>query len=874
MVELDRILSERSDERVLESLHALSESEFDTFTTRLLGYLGLKISKKRLKSDFIIADCVHRPDNENYVAFVSRRQEPVSRQSVESLVSYMGRVGAPKGLVMSSSTILRDAVKVAEANDVEVADGPKLAALIRRFDLDKELIQTAKTASERGARLVEIPETTEESIAQKIAESYDALSNRDYLKALECVDQVILANENLDTAWRLKAMVLDEMGYHEQALECYRHALDINRNSDDTWFALANCLFSLSRHEEELKCYDHALQMNPLNLKALVNKGSTLHRLGRYQEALDVYDEVLRRNYRQEKVHNNRGVTLHRLGRLEDALEAYDHALSLRHDYVEALVNRGNLLFEMERHEEALVAFTQVTDAQPDMPRGWRLRGTVALKLERRSEAKKCFEEALRLDESDAESRNALSELKGAMDGTFAEAPRLVEEIFLAKVEESSSVRVETMPAAGDMLAEDKLETVEQLAEELYGDRAELLLLLGRLDEAHEYLSKSLRLEGENPRLLTAAGNVLFRQGRFDAAIRTYEQAHTASHTYAPALYNLHMALMVAGESEAAVKVSTSLRESSRGWQARAASALEAVKRRDYRLAIEDVEVALATEDLSTLRNFKGVLQLLSEDYEGASETFTRLTGGAFDPSEAHNNLGVVMLKKGDWQEAGALFDKAMRLRKGNPTAWNNRGCVLYREERLREAIACFEESLVINPTTTAMNNKGFTQLSLDLLEDSVTSFEQSIKIMETPEAFNNKGIALLRLNKVDDAIISFRESLRIAPQFEDANANLREAVAHRSTRKPEETKEAVPPPPPPPAPAKAPARAVTKAKEKIDRENAKRELLRYENAKTLKDKKKSELEALCIALDVSSRGTKKELVARLLKEKRRQHRR
>ena len=34
--------------------------------------------------------------------------------------------------------------------------------------------------------------------------------------------------------------------------------------------------------------------------------------------------------------------------------------------------------------------------------------------------------------------------------------------------------------------------------------------------------------------------------------------------------------------------------------------------------------------------------------------------------------------------------------------------------------------------------------------------------------------------------------------------------------------------------------------------------------------KKKSELEAICIALDKSSRGTKKELVARILKEKRR----
>jgi len=862
MVELDRILNERSDERVLAALHAVSESEFNRFADRMLGYIGLKVTKKRAKTDFIIADCVHRPDGENYVVFLSRRPEPVSKQSVDSLVSYMGRAGASKGLVMSSSPILRDAVKVAEANDVEIADGPKLAALMRRFDLDRELIREAEAASERSARLGGT-EDLEESAAQKMADGYGALSNRDFLKALEHVDQVILSNDDLDTAWRFKATVLDEMGYHEQALECYRHALDINRNSDETWFALANCLFSLSRHEEELKCYGHALDINPLNLRALVNKGFTLHRLGRYQEALDVYDEVLRRNYRLEKVHNNRGVTLHRLGRLEEALEAYDHALALRHRYVEALVNRGNLLFEMERYEEALAAFDQVTDAQPDMPRGWRLRGTVALKLERRSEAKRCYEEALRLDESDAESSNALETLKGSSEGRFAEAPRLMEEIFSPKTEEASSAPLEPEIVAEDMVSEEKTETVEQLAEELYGDRAELLLLLGRLDEAHDYLSKSLRLEGENPRLLTAAGNVLFRQGRFDAAIKTYEQAYAASHSFAPALYNLHMALMVAGESELAVKVSMSLRESSRGWQARAASALEAVKRRDYRLAIEDVEVALAAENLSTLRNFKGVLQLLSDDYDGAVETFTRLTSGAFDPSEAHNNLGVVILKKGDWEEAGTQFERAMKMRKGNPTAWNNRGCVLYKEERLREAIACFEESLVINPTTVAMNNKGFTQLSLDLLDDAVTSFEQSLKILETPEAFNNKGIALMRLNRVDEAVVAFREALRITPQFEDASANLREALAHRSTPKPEE-EEIIPPPPPAPAPV------VDEAEDEVDDDKAKLQLLRYENVKSLKDKKKSELEAICIALDASSRGTKKELIGRILREKRR----
>ena len=874
MVELDRILSERSDDRIISSVHALSNSGFSRLVERILGCLGLSISRKRDRGDFIIADCVHKPDSMNYVVFFSRRDEVVSMQAVESLVSYMERAEAPKGLVLSSSSIAPDAIKVAEAHDVGVADGPKLAALIRRFDLDRELLLEAETSRRRSTELTETGRL-DESVAEKMAEGYEALAAKDYLNALELVDQAILGSDALDSAWRLKGIILDEMGYHEQAFECFRHALSIDNRSDETWYALANCFFALSRHEEELRCYNRALELNPLNLKVLVNKGGTLHRLGRYQEALDVYDEVLRRNYRLEKVHNNRGVTLRKLGRQEEALEAYDRAIALRHDYVEALMNKGNLLYEVGRNDEALDTFTRATEIQPDASLGWRSKGIVAAKAGKRSAAMRAFAEAIRLDPDDSEARRALDELEKTA-GTESLAPAdMIEEIFAlepeAALEETFTAESETPPMeaiAGpppaptieDVMGEVQKETIEQLAEELYGDRAELLLLLGRLEEAYEYLERSLRLEGENPRLLTAAGSVLFRQAKYEAAIKTYEHAYAADRNYHPALYNLHMALMVAGEDELAIKISKSLRESSRGWQARAASAIEATRRKDYRQSIEDIEVALAAEDLAVLRNYKGVLQVLSDDLDGAAETFGRLASDAFDQSEAHNNIGATILRKGAWEDAGVEFDKAMRLRKGNPTAWNNRGCVLYKEDRLREAIACFEESLVINPTAVAMSNKGFTQLTLDMLDEAIGSFEQSLKILETPEAFNNKGIALLRSNRVDEAVISFREALRITPQFEDASSNLRNALAEQAAKR--KKLEAEPPPPPPPPPPERLKQA--------DDERAKMQLLRYENEKTLKKKKKSELEALCIALDKSSRGTKKELVARILKEKRR----
>jgi tetratricopeptide (TPR) repeat protein len=868
MVDLNKILSERSDERILSAIHGVSEFEFRQLVERVLGLLGLKIIRSRVKADFVIADCVHRPDDVNYVVFFSRRDEGVSRQSVDSLVNYMKKVGAPAGLALSTSSIMADAIKVAEANNVGVADGPKLSALIRRFDLDKPLIREADIALERGrqASVAGLDET----VARKMAEGHQAFSSRDYVKALECFDQVISLHDRYDVAWRVKASVLDEMGYHEQALECFRKAVDLNPASDETWFALGNCLYSLSRHEDELRCYDKALEVNPTHQKALVNKGFALHRLGRYREALDVYDEVIRRNYRLEKVHNNRGVTLHKLGRNEEALDSYDRALSLRPEYSEAWLNKGNLLHEMGRDSEAFEAFVRLTELRPDSSKAWYLRGAIAAELGRKAQARKALEESLRLEPQYPPAKEILDSIEGVEEVSAAAMPGIVDEILppapseteLHEVapEDTTVDRGEVPAWSTDVAADVVEESVEQLAEELYGDRAELLLLLGRLDEAYDFIGKSLRLEGDNPRLLTAAGNVLFKQGKLEAAIKTYEHAFAVDSSYAPALYNLHMALMVAGETELAVKVSESLRDMGNVWQARAASALEAQKRDDFRQALEDVETALAAEGLAMLVNYKGVLQLLSHDVAGAIETFGRLTSSRFDPSEARSNLGVAHLKQGDLEDAATEFDRAVRTRKGNSTAWNNRGCVLYREERLREAIACFEESLVINPTAVAMTNKGFSQLSLDMLEEAAATFDQSVRILETAEAYNNKGIALRRQGKIDDAIISFRESLRIAPQFEDTNSNLREAIARQSAMKAQKDAEKAEPPPPSP--------------DESDEEAESRELLRHETERTLKEKRKTELEAMCIALRMSSKGTKKELVSRILREKRRRLRR
>ncbi len=855
MVELDKILDERSDDRIISAVLNLPDPEFSNLVEKVLGYLELKMSRSRLRETFVIADCIHRSDDTRYAVLFSRREQPLGRGDIESLISYMEKTGASSALVFTTASILGEAVELMGEHSIGFADGTKLIAILRRFDLDKEVLQITSSIPEEV--VVERPAISGERLEDAMKAGYDALAGKDFMRALEAFDLAILVDENYDVPWRLKGVTLDEMGYHEQALECYKHALELLPESDETWFALGNCFFALSRYTEEIMCYDKALFYNPMMQKALINKGSTLHRLGRYQEALVTYDKVLKINYRLEKVHNNKGATLHALNRQTEALESYDRALELKHDYVEAWINKGNLLYTIGRYEEALESFTQVTRFRPEYPKGWYLRGMVSKKLGKVTQANSAFEQSLQLDPDYIDARKALGEVKQKIAEQFVEVPRIVEDIFSTASEIPVKVVPETPTPvmAEDVVVRVQEPKVEQLAEELYGDRAQLLLLLGRYEEAFEFLGKSLRLEGEDPSLLTAAGNVLFRQGKIEAAIRSYEHAVSVDGSYVPALMNLHNALMEVGEWEKVHKLSEALRGSSTGWQGYALAAIEARHSGDPAKAIEEIDDALAAENLAMLLNYRGLTKLECDDLDGAAEAFERAAALPLDRSEARNNLGVVILKKGEFEKASLEVDRAIKHRKSNPAAWNNRGCILYKRDRMREAVACFDESLLIAPSTVAMTNKGFAQLTLDMLSEALSSFEQSIRLAETPEGYNNKGIVLMRMSKMDAAQVSLKEALRLAPKFGDASSNLKraESAPSRPVSGSVATEDPVHPP-------------QLEIVGGIDVSSLDMAELTQKN---LRKKRKTELEAICDAFGISSRGTKSELISRIMRAKR-----
>jgi tetratricopeptide (TPR) repeat protein len=194
---------------------------------------------------------------------------------------------------------------------------------------------------------------------------------------------------------------------------------------------------------------------------------------------------------------------------------------------------------------------------------------------------------------------------------------------------------------------------------------ANLLLKDNRLDEAEEQLRAGLRIDENNPDLLTNLGLVFEARGRPDDAIECYAAAMQAGHDDAAAHYQLARLLVERGKTEEAIF--------------------------HLNRAIEKPGYALPHLELARILQARGRTDQAIAQLEQAV---------AIDPElvAAQNALVLVLLDRGRLAEAERRLREIVRNFPDNATAHNNLGTVLERRGDLAGAIASYQRALQIQP--------------------------------------------------------------------------------------------------------------------------------------------------------------------------------
>jgi tetratricopeptide (TPR) repeat protein len=262
---------------------------------------------------------------------------------------------------------------------------------------------------------------------------------------------------------------------------------------------------------------------------------------------------------------------------------------------------------------------------------------------------------------------------------------------------------------------------------------------MGRYEEAIKAYDEVIRRDPEYAPAWNNKGVSLNKQGKYDYAINRFDEAIRLDPNFADAWYNKGISLGQLGRydeeiiaCDKAIQLDPNLAEA---W-ANKGYALGQLGRYDEEIIACDKAIRIKP-----------------------------------DLAVAWSNKGCSLDAQGRYDEAIGCFDEAIRLDSENAESWNNKGTALRNQEKYDEAIDCFDEAIRLDPSyAMAWNNKGSVLGQLGNYEDEINAYERAIQLKpDLAGAWYNKGISLGLQGKYDESLRAFNECIRLDPNFANA---------------------------------------------------------------------------------------------------------
>jgi tetratricopeptide (TPR) repeat protein len=170
-------------------------------------------------------------------------------------------------------------------------------------------------------------------------------------------------------------------------------------------------------------------------------------------------------------------------------------------------------------------------------------------------------------------------------------------------------------------------------------------------------------------------GNALYEQGKYDEAIKAYDEAIKLDPNDANAWYNKGVALDQHDKNDEAIQA--------------------------YDRAIE------IDPQYTEAWTLKGIALDDQGKYELAILAFDKVIELNPEYSMAWNNKGYALVLQGKYAEAIQAFNKSIELDPNNADAWDSKGEALRRQGKYEEAIQALDKAIELDPNLAdAWNNK------------------------------------------------------------------------------------------------------------------------------------------------------------------------
>ncbi|MBE9605203.1 tetratricopeptide repeat protein [Acetobacteraceae bacterium H6797] len=272
--------------------------------------------------------------------------------------------------------------------------------------------------------------------------------------------------------------------------------------------------------------------------------------------------------------------------------------------------------------------------------------------------------------------------------------------------------------------------------------RGHAAMLLGRTQEALDFLARSVAANPSATEAQTALGNVLLDLGRAREALPHFGKALVLQPANIEAALNRGVALAALGQHAEA-------------------------------LAAYDKVIARAPELAEAHHNRGLMLEAIGRprDAGAAYAEAVRL-----DPrfADAHLSLGNILHRAGAFDAAVERFEAVLQLQPRSLKAQFNRANALRDKGAAEEALEGYDRALAIDPTHAgARGNRAMTLVDLRRRDEALAQLAEA----GTPELLNIKGNILHEMGRFEEALACFDQALALAPADATALSNRANAL-------------------------------------------------------------------------------------------------
>jgi tetratricopeptide (TPR) repeat protein len=217
-------------------------------------------------------------------------------------------------------------------------------------------------------------------------------------KALSVIDYHALPHQNLAAAW------MEKKDYH-RAMHHLSIILDHEPDHGPASYNMGLCLAETGRPEEALSYFETALTLDPSDTRTRLMAARMLTRLERPDEALTLYEKGLTRSEKNADLLYDLAMLLLKQGRNVEAEQRLITLVSTWPGHGDGHAAYASLMIDRKNHEKALIHAKKLAALEPDSARTHSLLGVCYARLGHYDDAVLHFEDALRLQPGDRETR-------------------------------------------------------------------------------------------------------------------------------------------------------------------------------------------------------------------------------------------------------------------------------------------------------------------------------------------------------------------------------------------------------------------------------------------------------------------------------------